>query len=174
MFGNKTNNYTNSSDKIYQKYGKIYSIIEELNSYECLSSSSYEKLVYRFTVIGPMASGKTSVIDSLLGYNFLPSGFPSKRNLIINIEHTSENVSTSVNIDNKNFTNLEEAKKFIRELQKNTDEINKDIPIQIRLVSNQSADMIFYDISEINLDNINNINNTLMTRTLSDSTNFIL
>ena len=174
MFGNKTNNYTNSPDKIYQKYGKIYSIIDELNSYECLSSSSYEKLVYRFTVIGPMASGKTSVIDSLLGYNFLPSGFPSKRNLIINIEHTSENVSTSVNIDNKNFTNLEEAKKFIRELQKNTDEINKDIPIQIRLVSNQSADMIFYDISEINLDNINNINNTLMTRTLSDSTNFIL
>ena len=174
MFGNKTSNYTNSPDKIYTKYGKIISIIDELNSYECLSSSSYEKLVYRFTVIGPMASGKTSVIDSLLGYNFLPSGFPSKRNLIINIEHTNENVSTSVNIDNKNFTNLEEAKKFIRELQKNTDEINRDIPIQIRLVSNQSADMIFYDISEINLDNINNINNTLMTRTLSDSTNFIL
>ena len=174
MFGNKQNNYTNSPDKIYTKYGKIISIIDDLNSYECLSSSSYEKLIYRFTVIGPMAAGKTSVIDSLLGYNFLPSGFPSKRNLIINIEHTNENVSTSVNIDNKNFTNLEEAKKFIRELQKNTDEINRDIPIQIRLVSNQSADMIFYDISEVNLDNINNINNTLMTRTLSDSTNFIL
>jgi hypothetical protein len=174
MFSNKQNNYTNSPDKIYTKYGKIISIIDELNSYDCLSSSSYEKLIFRFTVIGPMASGKTSVIDSLLGYNFLPSGFPSKRNLIINVEHTNENISTSVNIENKNFTNLEEARKFIKELQKNTDEINKEIPIQIRLVSNQSADMIFYDTSEINLDNINNINNNLMVRTLSDSSNFII
>ena len=52
MFSNKQNNYTNSSDKIYTKYGKIISIIDELNKYECLSSSSYENLIYFFTVIG--------------------------------------------------------------------------------------------------------------------------
>ena len=171
--GKKTNDYQYSCDKIYAKYGKIVTMIDDLRSCGCFDSS-FTPPVHGIVVIGENNSGKTSVINYLTGYNFLPFGTHTNRTLEMRFQHTSDNISPMIKIEgeSKNFTNMEEAKKYIQNLQNDTNDDNLYEPIKLNLITNSSDDMLIIDTQVID----NNKSNTsnMMYRYISDSSNLIL
>ena len=173
MIGKKTNDYQYSCDKIYAKYGKIVTMIDDLRSCGCFDSS-FSPPVHGIVVIGENNSGKTSVINYLTGYNFLPFGTHSNRTLEIRFQHTSDNISPMIKIEgeSKNFTNMDEVKKYISNLQNDINDDNLYEPIKLNLITNSSDDMLIIDTQVIDNNKPNTIN--IMKRYISDSSNLIL
>ena len=173
MIGKKVNDYQYSCDKIYAKYGKIVTMIDDLRSCGCFDSS-FSPPVHRMVVIGENNSGKTSVINYLTGYNFLPFGTHTNRTLEIRFQHTSENISPMIKIEgeSKNFTNMDEAKKYIQNLQNDANDDNLYEPIRLTLTTNSSDDMLIIDTQVIDNSKANTIG--IMKRYVQDSSNLIL
>ena len=173
LFGKKQQDYQYSCDKIYTKYGKITTMVDDLRSCGCFESS-FSTPVHGIVVTGENNSGKTSVINYLTGYNFLPFGTRTLRTLEIRFQHTADNVSPSIKIEgeSKNFTNMDEAKKYIANLLNDTNDSNIYEPIRLTLTTNSSEDMLIIDCQFED----NNNNSTLESkkRYLSDSSNLIL
>ena len=173
LFGKKQQDYQYSCDKIYTKYGKITTMVDDLRSCRCFESS-FSTPVHGIVVTGENNSGKTSVINYLTGYNFLPFGTRTLRTLEIRFQHTADNVSPSIKIEgeSKNFTNMDEAKKYIANLLNDTNDSNIYEPIRLTLTTNSSEDMLIIDCQFED----NNNNSTLESkkRYLSDSSNLIL
>ena len=63
--------YTMADDKIYNKYGKIVEMMDDLQSAGCFDTT-YSQPVYRLVVTGPNGCGKDSFINAILGFPFLP------------------------------------------------------------------------------------------------------
>ena len=90
--------YTMADDKIYSKYGKIVTMMDDLQTSGCFETT-YSQPVYRIVVTGPNGSGKDSFINCLFGYPFLPPNCRSKRQMEIRFVHAIEDVSPMVEIE---------------------------------------------------------------------------
>ena len=130
--------YTMSDDKIYSKYGKIVSMLDDLQSAGCFEPQ-FSQPVYRIVVCGPQGSGKDSFINCLLGYPFLPPNCPTKRQMEIRLVHSIEDVSPMVHIDelNKNFVNFRDCSKALADIQLKSNNSNEIL--RMSLTSNTSA-----------------------------------
>ena len=172
MLGYKKD-YTMSNDKIYSKYGKIVQMMDDLQSAGCFDST-YSQPVFRLVVTGPNGSGKDSLINSLLGYPFLPPNCKSKRQMEIRILHSTEDVSPMVQIEElkKSFTNNADCSRNLADLQKATTDSNQNTSIRMNFTTNTSADL--YIISTCEQDPSNPYASTLLKEALSPSNNFII
>ena len=142
--------YSMADDKIYNKYGKIVTMMDDLQSAGCFDAT-YSQPVYRLVVTGPNGSGKDSFINSLLGFPFLPTNSRTKRQMKIHILHTSEDVSPMVQIEEmkKSFTRHMECSKNIADLQKATNDSNQNMSIRLNFTTNSSADLYIISTCEI-------------------------
>ena len=165
--------YTMSNDKIFNKYGKIVEMMDDLQSAGCFDTT-YSQPVYRLVVTGPNGSGKDSFINSILGFPFLPPNCKSKRQMEIRILHSLEDVSPMVQIEElkKSFTNVMDCSRNIADLQKATTDSNQNTSIRMNFTTNTSADL--YIISTCEQDPNNDTARSLLKEALSPSSNFII
>ena len=165
--------YTMADDKIYNKYGKIVTMLDDLQSTGCFEPG-YNQPVYRLVVTGPNGAGKDSVINALFGYSFLPPNCKSKRQMEIRFMHSMEDVSPMVQVEelNKKFTHFPDCSRKIAELQNGMTESNQGMPIRMTVTTNLSADL--YVISTCEQDIGNNYDKTLLREALAPSSNFII
>ena len=165
--------YTMADDKLYSKYGKIVTMMDDLQTSGCFEST-YSQPVFRIVVTGPNGSGKDSFINCLFGYPFLPPNCRSKRQMEIRFVHSIEDVSPMVEIEEvrKKFTRFAESSKFIADLQNATNDSNQNMSIRMNLTSNMSGD--FYVISTCEQDAGNPHDKTLLREALAPSSNFII
>ena len=164
--------YTMSDDKVYTKFGKIVSMLDDLQTTGCFEPG-YTQPVYRLVFTGPNGAGKDSLINCLFGYTFLPANCKSKRQMEIRFMHSLEDVSPMIEIDelNKKFTHFPDCSKKIAELQNGTNDSNQGMSIRMTLTSNSSADI--YVISTCEQDTGNTSANSLLREALAPSSNFI-
>ena len=160
-----------ADDKIYNKYGKIVTMMDDLQSAGCFDAT-YSQPVYRLVVTGPNGSGKDSFINSILGYPFLPPNCRTKRQMEIRILHTSEDVSPMVQIEEmkKSFTHNNECSRNIADLQKATNDSNQNMSIRLNFTTNSSADLYIISTCE----DTNPYSKTLIREALAPSNNFII
>jgi len=165
--------YTMADDKIYSKYGKIVTMMDDLQTSGCFEST-YSQPVFRLVVTGPNGSGKDSFINCLFGCPFLPPNCRSKRQMEIRFVHSIEDVSPMVEIEEvrKKFTRFAECSKFVADLQNATNDSNQNMSIRMNLTSNMSGD--FYVISTCEQDAGNPHDKTLLREALAPSSNFII
>ena len=166
-------NYTMADDKIFSKYGKIVTMMDDFQAAGCFEVT-YSQPVFRIVVTGTNSSGKDSFINCLFGYPFLPPNCRTKRQMEIRFVHSIEDVSPKVEIEEekKTFTSFSECSKFIADLQNATNDSNQNIPIRMNLTSNMSGD--FYVFSTCEQDAGNSHDKTLLREALSPSSNFIV
>ena len=165
--------YTMSDDKVYSKFGKIVSMLDDLQTTGCFEPG-FTQPVYRLVFTGPNGAGKDSLINCLFGYTFLPANCKSKRQMEIRFMHSLEDVSPMVQVDelNKKFTHFPDCSKKIADLQNSTNDSNQGNPIRMTLTSNSSADL--YVISTCEQDAGNSYDKTLLREALAPSSNFIV
>ena len=165
--------YTMADDKIYSKYGKIVTMMDDLQSSGCFDTT-YSQPVYRIVVTGPNFAGKDSFINSIIGYPFLPPNCRTKRQMEIRILHTTEDVSPMVQIEElkKSFTHHSECSRNIADLQKAANDSNFNQAIRMNFTTNMSADL--YIISTCEDDPSNPYSNSLIKEALAPSSNFIV
>ena len=165
--------YTMSDDKVYTKFGKIVSMLDDLQTTGCFEPG-YTHPVYRLVFTGPNGAGKDSLINCLFGYTFLPANCKSKRQMEIRFMHSLEDVSPMIQIDelNKKFTHFPDCSKKIAEPQNGTNDSNQGMSIRMTLTSNSSADI--YVISTCEQDTGNTSANSLLREALAPSSNFII
>ena len=165
--------YTMADDKIFNKYGKIVTMMDDLQTAGCFDPT-YSQPVFRLVVTGPNGSGKDSFINSILGYPFLPPNCRTKRQMEIRILHTTEDVSPMVQIEElkKNYTRHSECSKNIADLQNATNDSNQKNPIRINFTTNTSADL--YIVSTPEDDPSNPYAKNLIREAISPSCNFIV
>ena len=160
-----------ADDKIYNKYGKIVTMMDDLQTAGCFDAT-YSQPVFRLVVTGPNGSGKDSFINSILGFPFLPPNCRSKRQMEIRILHTLEDVSPMVQIEEmkKSFTRANECSKNIADLQKATSDSNQNMSIRLNFTTNSSADLYIISTCE----DTNPYSKTLIREALAPSNNFII
>ena len=165
--------YTMSCDKIYSKYGKIVTMIDELQSCGCFDTT-YSQPVFRIVVTGPNGSGKDAFINCLLGYPFLPVNCKSKRQMEIRIVHSSEEVSPIIQVEElkKSFTYHTECSKNLANLQNATNDTNQNQSIRMNYTTSNSADL--YIISTCEQDAGNPHSKSLLREAIAPSCNFIV
>ena len=165
--------YTMADDKIYSKFGKIVTMMDDLQTSGCFETT-YSQPVYRIVVTGPNGSGKDSFINCLFGYPFLPPNCRSKRQMEIRFVHAIEDVSPMVEVEEvrKKFTRFSECSKFVADLQNATNDSNQNMSIRMNLTSNMSGD--FYVISTCEQDAGNPHDKSLLREALAPSSNFII
>ena len=165
--------YTMSDDKVYSKFGKIVTMLDDLQTTGCFEPG-YTQPVYRLVFTGPNGAGKDSLINGLFGYTFLPPNCKSKRQMEIRFMHSIEDVSPMVQVDelNKKFTHFPDCSKKIAELQNGMNDSNQGSAIRMTLTSNTSADL--YVISTCEQDAGNTYDSTLLREALAPSSNFII
>ena len=172
MFGYKKD-YTMSDDKIYSKFGKIVTMLDDLQTTGCFEPG-YTQPVYRLVVTGPNGCGKDSFINCLFGLSFLPPNCKTKRQMEIRFMHSLEDVSPMVQVDelNKKFTHFPDCSKKIAELQNSTNSSNEGVVLRMTVTTNSSADI--YVISTCEQDTGNKYANTMLREALAPSSNFII
>ena len=172
MFGYKKD-YTMSDDKIYSKFGKIVTMLDDLQTTGCFEPG-YTQPVYRLVVTGPNGCGKDSFINCLFGLSFLPANCKSKRQMEIRFMHSIEDVSPMVQVEelNKKFTHFPDCSKKIAELQNGTNDSNQSIVLRMTVTTNSSADL--YVISTCEQDTGNPYASTMLKEALAPSSNFII
>ena len=165
--------YSMADDKIYNKFGKIVTMLDDLQTTGCFEPG-YTQPVYRMVVTGPNGAGKDSFINCLFGYNFLPPNCKTKRQMEIRFMHSLEDVSPMVQIEelNKKFTNFSECSKKIAELQNGASDSNQSIALRMTVTSNTSSDL--YVISTCEQDTGNPYASTMLKEALAPSSNFIV
>ena len=165
--------YTMSDDKVYSKFGKIVTMLDDLQTTGCFEPG-YTQPVYRLVVTGPNSSGKDSFINCLFGLNFLPANCKSKRQMEIRFMHSIEDVSPMVQVDelNKKFTHFSDCSKKIAELQNSTNDSNQSIALRMTVTTNTSADL--YVISTCQQDTGNPYASQMLKEALAPSSNFII
>ena len=162
-----------ADDKIFSKYGKIVTMMDDLQSAGCFDTT-YSQPVFRLVVTGPNGSGKDSFINTILGFPFLPPGCKTKRQMEIRILHSTEDVSPMVQIEDlkKSFTHHSECSRNIAELQRATNDTNQDRAMRLNFTTNTSADL--YIISTCEDDPSNPNAKTLIRQAIGPSSNFIV
>lgn len=151
----KSNDDSSSDNKLYGKIGKLIKIIDDLRDLGLNEVFELPKIC----VLGTQSSGKSSVLESIIGLDCLPrgSGLVTRRPLELRLVHihyndNSEPWAEFEEIKGKKFTNFEEVKRTIEKL---TDDIagNKgnivNIPIKLNIYSKTCPDLTVIDLPGI-------------------------
>ena len=105
----------------------------------------------RIVVIGEEKSGKTCLVDTMLGYDILPREIKTTRPIELKLVHVPENTSPTVEIEEgpegepKKYSDFKKAKKWIGDLLMRASDTDCGNRINISINTNSSADMIVCD-----------------------------
>jgi len=151
----KTNDESSSDNKLYGKIGKLIKIIDDLRDLGLNEVFELPKIC----VLGNQSSGKSSVLESIIGLDCLPrgSGLVTRRPLELRLVHIHYNDNSEAwaefeEIKGKKFTNFEEVKQTIEKL---TDDIAGkkgnivNIPIKLNIYSKTCPDLTVIDLPGI-------------------------
>jgi len=111
----------------------------------------------RICVVGGQSAGKSSVLEQIVGIDFLPrgSGICTRRPLEMRLVHEFKKMEPYAifeEIPNKKFTDFQEVKKNIEELTDKVAGGSKnivDIPIILTIFSNTCPDLTLIDLPGI-------------------------
>ena len=134
--------------------------------------STFSMPVQRVAFIGESKSGKTSLIDTLLGYDVLPRDTKTMQNIEIRLTHSPELQSPTFEIEEgsnqfKRFTSSLEAKNALREMQQKATVAELSEKVKFTLSSNQSADMSIIDT--VAIDEQNTLSLEVVKRAITDT-----
>ncbi len=151
----KKDDLDEANHPLYSKLRKLITLIDQLRD---VGVSDYIKLP-RITVLGTQSSGKSSVLESIVGLDFLPrgDGVVTRRPLELRLTHLQEGTDVKPwahfeEVKGQKFTDFQEVKKKIEEL---TDKIagqNKNIvdkPIVLNISSPTCPDLTLVDLPGI-------------------------
>ncbi len=148
-------NDEDSAHPLYAKLRKLISLIDQLRD---VGVSDYIKLP-RITVLGTQSSGKSSVLENIVGLDFLPrgDGVVTRRPLELRLTHLQEGPDVKPfayfdEIKGEKFTDFSVVKKKIEELTDKVAGNNKnivDIPIVLNVSSPTCPDLTLVDLPGI-------------------------
>ena len=140
------------SGTFYENLRSIITLVDHLRD---AGLQKYIKLP-RIATLGTQSSGKSSVLESIVGLNFLPrgDGVVTRRPLELRLVHTYDQAKPWAKFEGseQKFTNFEEVR---RQIERLTDEIagkNKEIvddPIVLTIFSNTCPDLTLIDLPGI-------------------------
>ena len=183
------NNEEKSENKLYGKIGKLIKIVDDLRDLGLNEVFDLPKIC----VLGTQSSGKSSVLESIIGLDCLPrgSGLVTRRPLELRLVHIHYNDNSLPyaefdEIKGEKFTDFNKVKETIEKL---TDEVagskgnivNK--PIKLRIYSKTCPDLTVIDLPGITRiplhgsdqpDNIEEITKGMCELYCSDKTTIIL
>lgn len=145
----------------------------------------------RIAMLGGQSAGKSSVLESIVGLDFLPrgDGVVTRRPLELRLNHASENIEPWAKFDevpNKKFTDFAEVKQTIDFLTDKVCGKSKNIidkPIVLIVYSHTCPDLTLVDLPGITRipmagsdqpDNIEQITRAMANRYVSDPRTIIL
>jgi len=138
---------------LFTNMKSIMSLVDKLRDFKL---DSYMSLP-RITVLGEQSAGKSSILESIVGLNFLPrgSGVVTRRPLELRLRRVNTPVPTFVftrDFPNKKITNPEEVCKTIESLTDKVAGIDKFIsadPIVLEVSSASVPDLTLVDLPGI-------------------------
>jgi dynamin 1-like protein len=144
-----------ASHPLYSKLRKLISLIDQLRD---VGVSDYIKLP-RITVLGTQSSGKSSVLESIVGIDFLPrgDGVVTRRPLELRLTHIQEGIDVKPfayfeELKGQKFTDFTVVRQKIEELTDKLAGSNKnivDIPIVLNISSPTCPDLTLVDLPGI-------------------------
>nr|XP_027202792.1 dynamin-A-like [Dermatophagoides pteronyssinus] len=152
MTTQETVNNTQSTTSLYNNIRNVINLIDNL------SDAGINKYIAlpRIVVVGTQSAGKSSVIESIVGYDFLPrgDGVVTRRPLELRLAHRPNTVLTASFPNNspEKFSNLAQVK---NKIQQYTDEIagkNKGIvsePLVLNISGPECPDLSLIDLPGI-------------------------
>ena len=172
---------------MYQQLRKFINVIDELRD---VGLQQFIKLP-RIAMLGGQSAGKSSVLESIVGLDFLPrgDGVVTRRPLELRLNHAPENIQPWAKFDevpNKKFTDFGEVKQTIDFLTDKVCGKSKNIidkPIVLTVYSHTCPDLTLVDLPGITRipmagsdqpDNIEQITRAMAHRYVSDSRTIIL
>ena len=172
---------------MYQQLRKFINVIDELRD---VGLQNYIKLP-RICVLGTQSAGKSSVLESIVGLDFLPrgDGVVTRRPLELRLNHASENITPWAKFEevpNKKFTDFAEVKQTIDFLTDKVCGKSKNIidqPIVLSIYSHTCPDLTLVDLPGITRipmagsdqpDNIEQITRAMAQRYVGDPRTIIL
>jgi len=172
---------------MYQQLRKFINVIDELRD---VGLQQYIKLP-RICVLGTQSAGKSSVLESIVGIDFLPrgDGVVTRRPLELRLNHTPESIEPwgkFEEVPNKKFTNFQEVKETINFLTDKVCGTSKNIidkPIVLSVYSHTCPDLTLVDLPGITRipmagsdqpSNIEQITRAMANRYVSDPRTIIL
>ena len=138
---------------MYQQLRKFINVIDELRD---VGLQNYIKLP-RICVLGTQSAGKSSVLESIVGLDFLPrgDGVVTRRPLELRLNHSQENIQPwgkFEEVPNKKFTDFQEVKQTIDFLTDKVCGKSKNIidkPIVLHIYSHTCPDLTLVDLPGI-------------------------
>lgn len=138
---------------LYEKMGKFISTIDELRDY---GLSSYISLP-RIAVVGLQSSGKSSLLENIVGYDFLPrgEGIVTRRPLELRLVHDNTAEGTTGVFDKNPKEILRDFDLIRQRIVEYTDKdagVKKGIinaPIQLTITSKNCPDLSLVDLPGI-------------------------
>lgn len=149
----KDENKPDSGGLLWTQLRKFVNLIDELRD---LGLQEHINLP-RIAVLGTQSSGKSSVLESIVGLDFLPrgDGIVTRRPLELRLHHLQENATPWAvfeELKDKKFTNFVEVRKTIEELTDKTAGEKKGIvnqPIVLTIYSYTCPDLTLIDLPGI-------------------------
>ena len=136
-------------------YENLRSLISLVDNLRDAGLSKFIKLP-RIAVLGTQSSGKSSVLESVVGLNFLPrgEGLCTRRPLEMRLVHTFEKHDPWAKFDgiDQKYTDFEEVRRTIERLTEEVAGRNKGIvddPIILTIYSNTCPDLTMIDLPGI-------------------------
>jgi GTP-binding protein EngB required for normal cell division len=144
---------TDDGGLLWHMLRKFVNLIDELRD---LGLQEHINLP-RIAVLGAQSSGKSSVLESIVGLDFLPrgDGIVTRRPLELRLHHLQENTepwAVFEEVKGKKFKDFIEVRKTIEELTDKTAGINKNIidePIVLAIYSYTCPDLTLIDLPGI-------------------------
>jgi len=171
---------------MYNQLRKFISVVDELRD---VGLQQYINLP-RIAVLGSQSAGKSSVLESIVGLDFLPrgDGVVTRRPLELRLNHVSEDIKPygifPEEIPGRKFTNFSEVRDNINGLTDKLCGNNKNIidkPIVLQVYSHTCPDLTLIDLPGITRiaiadqpDNIEKITRAMAHRYVSDPRTIIL
>lgn len=144
-----------ASHPLYSKLRKLITLVDQLR--DC-GVSDYIKLP-RISVLGTQSSGKSSVLESIVGLDFLPrgDGVVTRRPLELRLTHLPESADIKPfarfeEIKGETFTDFKVVRQKIEELTDKKAGTNKNIiddPIVLNISSHTCPDLTLIDLPGI-------------------------
>jgi len=148
-------NDVDEQSPLYTKLRKLITLIDQLRD---VGVSDYIKLP-RITVLGTQSSGKSSVLESIVGIDFLPrgDGVVTRRPLELRLVHINEGEGVRPyahfeEIKGEKFFDFDIVRKKIEELTDKLAGVKKnivDIPIVLNIYSPTCPDLTLVDLPGI-------------------------
>ena len=172
---------------MYQQLRKFINIIDDLRD---VGLQQHIKLP-RICMLGGQSAGKSSVLESIVGLDFLPrgDGVVTRRPLELRLNHTTSEITPWAKFDEipgEKFTDFQKVKETIDFLTDKVCGKSKNIidkPIVLTVYSHTCPDLTMVDLPGITRipmagsdqpDNIEQITRAMATRYVSDSRTIIL